>query len=123
MNTDNKYNCSFCKFKTNFASEWLIHVKSEKHERLGKPKMNECQLCNYVGLNHWNLKLHILGVHSNREQREQSKYYCDICDKVFFCIAYKNKHMSGKIHKNKEIALKYQNEINELTLKIQNEKL
>ena len=44
--------------------------------------------------------MHNLSAHSTKEERSKQKYYCDICDNVFFCSAYYNKHIAGKRHKN-----------------------
>ena len=98
---DSKYICILCKYETSYPSEWIKHTKTKKHERLGKPKTSKCDKCEYNGFNHWNLKQHILSMHSTLEERKQSKYYCDTCDVVFFCSAYMKKHINGKHHKNK----------------------
>lgn len=39
-------------------------------------------------INHWNLKMHKLTQHSTLEERTKSKYYCNICDLVFFSQLY-----------------------------------
>ena len=59
-----------------------------------------CKNCEYIANNHWNLKMHNLSSHTTKEERSKQKYYCDICDNVFFCSAYYNKHINGKRHKN-----------------------
>jgi hypothetical protein len=41
-----------------------------------------------------------MSVHSTKEEREKSKYYCKDCDQIFFCKLYLDKHTSGKKHKN-----------------------
>ena len=104
-----KYNCEFCFFYTNYASEWNKHTKSMKHQRNGQPKETikdnyNCDKCEYKGDTHWNLKMHNITQHSTQEEREQQKYYCKDCDKVFFCSTYLNKHNNGVVHKNKVIA-------------------
>jgi len=60
----------------------------------------KCAKCEYASKNHWNVKMHNLSAHSTKEERSKQKYYCDICDNVFFCSAYYNKHIAGKRHKN-----------------------
>lgn len=100
-NNTNKYNCILCKYETSYPSEWIKHTKTKKHERLGKPKPNKCEKCDYEGFNHWNMKQHMLIMHSTLEERKQAKYYCNTCDVVFFCSAYMNKHINGKHHKIK----------------------
>ena len=107
-----EFYCHLCDYRTSICTNWLKHVKTQKHLRNGKPKSSKCSLCDYETSSHWNLKLHILSQHSTIEEREKQKYYCEICDLVFFCSSYMNKHISGKIHKNKELCLKFQNEIN-----------
>jgi hypothetical protein len=104
--------CHLCEYKSSNCTNWLKHVRTQKHLRNGKPKSSKCNLCDYETSSHWNLKLHMLSQHSNKEEREKQKYYCEICDLVFFCNSYKNKHLNGKIHKNRELCFKFQNEIN-----------
>jgi hypothetical protein len=106
-----KYYCENCNFKSNFPSEWIVHIKSKKHERLGKPKTYICTNCNYEGLNHWNLKMHLITQHTTKEERSKQKYYCSVCDKVFFCNTYYVKHNEGKTHKNRILAEKYLREL------------
>ena len=43
---------------------------------------------------------------------KKTKYYCELCDLVFFCSAYKQKHEEGKRHINLELCMKFQNELN-----------
>ena len=79
------YNCELCDYHTNVKMNWALHELTEKHKRNGQKKPISCDKCNYVGLNHWNLKLHILTQHSTIEERKKAKYYCETCDQVFFC--------------------------------------
>jgi hypothetical protein len=58
-------------------------------------------------MTHWNLKMHLLSIHSTLEERAQSKYYCKDCDKVFFCSVYMNTHNNGIHHKNMILAKFY----------------
>ena len=104
MEVIKKYICTNCNFETNFASEWLKHIKSQKHERNGLAKTKKCNNCEYEGLTHWNLKMHIMTQHSTIEERSKHKYYCTNCDQVFFCLIYKEKHINGIVHKNKVLA-------------------
>ena len=64
------------------------------------PQQQPCPHCDYIGANHWNLRMHYYSNHATKEERKQQKYYCEICDNVFFCSAYYNKHVNGKRHKN-----------------------
>jgi hypothetical protein len=105
-----KYYCDTCKHGSNSNSDYLKHIKSKKHERGGlKPK--KCLICNFEYFNHWNLKQHHLTQHSTIEERKKQKYYCDICDTVFFCKLYMDRHMKGKKHNN---TIECNNEINKI---------
>ena len=94
-----KHYCETCKYSSNSNSDFLKHVKSQKHIR-GGLKSKTCSICNYECFNHWNLKQHILIQHSTIEERKKQKYYCDICDTIFFFKLYMDKHMIGKKHNN-----------------------
>lgn len=111
--TEKKFNCISCGYSTNKPSDWIKHISSKKHERFGAKKENKCDKCDYEAFNHWNLKLHKLTQHSTIEERSKSKYYCDICDVVFFSQLYKDKHMDGIRHKNYIKALELQKKVNE----------
>ena len=60
----------------------------------------KCEHCDYVARTNWNVKMHYYSAHSTKEERQQQKYYCAVCDNVFFCSAYYKKHISGKKHAN-----------------------
>ena len=106
------FHCHFCNYNTLNCTFWLKHLKTQKHLRNGKPKTSKCSICVYESSSHWNLKLHTLSQHSTIEERKNHKYYCEICDLVFFCSTYMNKHTNGKIHKNRELCIKFQKELN-----------
>jgi hypothetical protein len=97
---DKKYTCKCCEYKTNFPSEWLKHLDSAKHKRNGEKKTTECDLCDYKSSSHWNVKIHKLSQHSTLEEKKQHKYYCEVCDQVFFCKLYYEKHINSVRHKN-----------------------
>ena len=118
---ESKYTCILCKYETTYPSEWIKHTKTKKHERFGKPKSSKCDKCDYEGFNHWNLKQHILSIHSTLEERKQSKYYCMTCDVVFFCSAYMNKHINGKHHKIKVDANNILMKVKEIEIALLNE--
>ena len=100
--TDNKeIYCKLCEYKTTKTSDWMKHINSQKHQRNGKKKPTKCDLCDYESNTHWNIKAHKLKIHSTIEERSKQKYYCKICDYVFFCKTYYDKHNSGKVHNNK----------------------
>ena len=101
MEKNNKnFTCTFCNYSTTKPSDWIKHINSMKHARNGKKKPINCANCNYIGLTHWNLKMHILTQHSTKEQRMEQKYYCKYCDQVFFCSQYLKTHNDGKKHQN-----------------------
>lgn len=70
-----------------------------------------CQYCNYIGDTHWNAKMHYFSAHSTKEERQQQKYYCDVCDIVLFCSAYYKKHINGKKHANQVQSNKIYNNV------------
>lgn len=108
-----EFYCYLCEYKTAINGDWLKHINSKKHQREGKPKTTKCDCCDYEASTHWNLKQHILTQHATLEERKNSKYYCKTCDLVFFCGAYMKKHIEGKNHKNLELCMKYQTELND----------
>ena len=93
--------CDTCNFEANTATEWIKHVKSQKHQRGGLPKSTECNKCDYKCVGHWLLKRHVLTQHDTIEDRRKQKYYCDVCDYVFFSKLYMDKHLEGRNHKLK----------------------
>lgn len=107
-----KFNCIDCDYHTNRASFWLKHIECEKHKRKGKIKATICKFCNHQSLSHWNLKMHILSQHSTKEERTSSKFYCIICDQVFFCKLYLDNHNNGIKHKNMIKAIDALNQLN-----------
>ena len=62
-----------------------------------------CSKCNHVCFNHWNLKYHMLSYHSSVKERRKEKYYCGVCDSVFFCKYYIDLHMKSEKHKKNVI--------------------
>lgn len=64
-----------------------------------------------ISLTHWNMKMHYISSHTTKEERMKQKYYCESCDKVFFCSAYMNKHNESTKHKNMVLAIQLYNEI------------
>jgi hypothetical protein len=104
--------CKLCNYKTTKTSDWMKHIQSQKHQRNGEKKTTKCDLCDYESNTHWNIKAHKLKIHATPEDRSKQKYYCPICDVVFFCKTYQDKHNSGKIHQNKIKVLETLNNIN-----------
>ena len=116
------FNCYLCKYSTSKSADWIKHQKTRKHLREGIPKTTICNICDFSTSSHWNLKLHILSHHSTKEERQNYRHYCEICDLVFFCSAYKNKHTSGKVHNNRVLCYKIQKELDEKQKQELNEK-
>ena len=44
-------------------------------------------------------------MHATKEERSKHKYYCNICDYIFFSKLYLDKHTNGIVHKNLAKAL------------------
>ncbi len=80
-------------------NELGITLVDKKTQKKWSKKPVKCDKCEYIGNNHWNLKLHILSQHSTIEERKKSKYYCASCDQVFFCKIYMERHNEGSKHK------------------------
>lgn len=97
-----KFICEMCKFKCNYNSAWLDHLSSEKHKREGKPKIHKCKFdnCHHETSVSWNMKMHVMTMHSTKEERSKSKYYCNDCDQVFFLPLFYDSHMKGRKHSN-----------------------
>ena len=93
-----KYICEPCKYKTLRAFDLEPHYKSKLHERNGQPKTKKCDECNYSAITHWLIKMHKIINHSTLEERKTQKYYCAICDVVFFNPQYKEKHLQSAKH-------------------------
>lgn len=111
MEENSKFICDVCHYKTNRPTEWIKHIKSQKHLRRGEKKITKCDICDYETSSHWNIKLHKITQHSTKEEREKQKYYCDICDSVYLCKLYMEKHLQGKKHNNMIEAIKLMDEL------------
>jgi hypothetical protein len=92
--------CESCDFTANRALEWLKHIESEKHLRNGERKESKCDKCNKLFSSKWALNQHHLIHHATKEEKLKHKYYCNICDVVFFMEKNFVKHNNGKIHNN-----------------------
>lgn len=112
MEKQYKYFCEYCVLQTNAPSLWLKHLSSQKHLRNGKPKTHKCEECDYECKSLWNLKMHKLSQHLSKEERSKNKYYCDICDQVFFSPIFQKTHFNGIKHKNMFLIHKYNNNLN-----------
>ena len=108
--------CELCDYSTDRNFDWLKHIQTKKHIRNGQPKETCCDKCDYKTDKHWLLQRHILTNHSTPEEKAKTKYYCSLCDCVFFCKKYLDNHLSGKHHQSR---LKVSQSINDLKEKIE----
>ena len=98
-----KYYCEKCNHGSNSNSDFLKHIKSNKHIR-GGLKQKICLECNRECFNHWNLKQHNLTQHSTLEEREKGfKYYCKICDYGSISKDLFERHLNTDRHKINQI--------------------
>jgi hypothetical protein len=109
--------CECCNYKTNRNYDWIKHINSDKHQRNGEKKIHNCDQCEYTSSSTWNIKIHKLQIHATSEERSKQKYYCNLCDYVFFCKKYLDKHNIGKHHQTK---LKIKLSLEELATKNNN---
>ena len=100
IKTKTEYTCGPCNFKTTRHFDLERHYKSKLHERNGKAKTTKCDECDYNASTHWLVKKHKIFCHSTIEERQKQKYYCNICDVVFFSPLYRDKHLQSTKHKN-----------------------
>lgn len=101
MENKSNFSCEPCKYKCLYKSEYTKHLHSAKHKRGGKPMVHKCADCDYITNTSWNLKMHIVNRHMTNDQKNQLKYYCNICDCLCFSQLYYNKHIDGNAHKLK----------------------
>ena len=100
-NVNNKYKiCDICNFKTLSTSAIIKHLETNKHKNKLNPVSTKCEKCDYEAKNKWNLNLHIKSQHLENNEKNNVKYYCKLCDTIFFCEKYLNKHNEGKKHNN-----------------------
>jgi len=92
--------CETCNFKTLSTSALIKHLETNKHKNKLNPISTKCKYCEYDGKNKWNLNLHMKSQHSNIEDKDNVKYYCKLCDTIFFSEKYLLKHNEGKKHNN-----------------------
>jgi hypothetical protein len=92
--------CKLCDYSARSVSDWYIHISSNKHKRDGKKVSTECTMCSITFSNHWLVKKHYINHHATKEVRNKQKYYCSLCDIVFFAKKYHDNHFKGNRHKN-----------------------
>ena len=93
--------CECCNFKALSKTKWEIHLKSQKHLRNGKSKIENyvCKICNYWCIHVFNLNAHKIVRHGTIEQKKTSPFYCEYCNKAFFSPLFYNTHINSKNHK------------------------
>ena len=115
-----KFFCDTCNYGTEFNNVYKKHLNSEKHIRHGEKKIFKCNSCDYkTNTSHWNLKMHITSKHSTIEEKSKQKYYCVICDSVFFSPLFYKNHIKSILHINKTIlnnSLTNKNDTNEINI-------
>ena len=94
-----KFYCQSCKYGCDNNSTYNKHLKSQVHARGGQKKVYKCEFCDYTTkISIWNCKMHTIAMHSSKEVRSQQKYYCSICDSIFFSPIYLNNHNKSTSH-------------------------
>ena len=94
----NDLHCKLCNYTTNKNLSWLRHIESEKHKHNGIKLKKKCDTCDYESFNKWHLIMHNYSSHYTKEQRENEKNYCNLCDIVFISESHLNKHLNGRSH-------------------------
>jgi hypothetical protein len=105
--------CNCCNFNAHSPTEWIKHVKTEKHKRKGAKLSDNliCEICGLVSINTFNYNVHQILVHGTPDDRRtKAKFYCEDCDIGFFCKLYHDKHILSKRHSN---MIEYNKLINE----------
>jgi hypothetical protein len=95
--------CDYCNFNAHSPTEWIKHVKTEKHKRKGVKLSDNliCEVCGLVSINTFNHNVHQILVHGTPDDRRtKAKFYCEDCDIGFFCKLYYDKHILSKRHSN-----------------------
>lgn len=94
-----KFYCQSCKYGCDNNSTYNKHLQSQVHARGGQKKVYKCDFCEYeTKISLWNCKMHVIAKHSTKEVRAQQKYYCSICDVVFFSPMYLTNHNKNISH-------------------------
>jgi hypothetical protein len=93
--------CECCNFKALSKTKWEIHLKSQKHLRNGKSKIENyvCEICGYWCMHIFNLNAHRIVRHGLYEQKKQAKLYCECCNKAFYAKLFYDIHFDSKNHK------------------------
>ena len=101
MNIKYYATCESCNFKAISKNKWDIHLTSQKHQRNGKSKseFNFCNICNYWCLYKHHLDIHKIVCHGTIEQKKTATFYCECCNKAFYCKMFYDKHNNSNNHK------------------------
>ena len=108
MDSDYKFVCESCNYKTNIKTRMEKHFNSELH-KTGKKKIRsnykgeyKCEKCDYSNINKYNYKEHYLNHHGTLEEREKEfKYYCKDCDYGTYSKKFIDNHNISTKHKYK----------------------
>ena len=94
-----KFYCETCKYGCDNNSTYKKHTSSQVHARGGQKKIYKCDSCDYTTeTSIWNCKMHYVAKHATKEERARQKYYCSVCDTVFFSPLYLNNHNKNISH-------------------------
>jgi hypothetical protein len=121
--TDNELFCKLCNYSARCISDWYKHLSSKKHKRDGEKVSKSCSICNITFTNHWLLKKHYLNNHATIDERKKQKYYCELCDVVFFAKLYCDTHFKGIKHNNRAKLKETIDQVNERVKFLENKKL
>jgi hypothetical protein len=113
--------CDCCNFNAHSPTEWIKHVKTDKHKRKGAKLSDNliCGACGLISNNTFNHTVHQILVHGTPDDRRtKAKFYCEDCDIGFFCKLYHDKHILSKRHSN---MVEYNKLINEAKTETINE--
>ena len=92
------YNCECCNKTFLYPYSWNLHIQSARHKRQGQLVNTICLLCDKKFKNSYEYKKHILVIHSTKEVRATTEFYCNTCDYVFKNKQLLDKHIQGKVH-------------------------
>jgi hypothetical protein len=101
MNVKYFATCECCHYKALDKSKWNKHINSEKHKRNGKYKFENyiCNDCGHFSIHVKGFKMHHIVCHGTTEEKKSAPFYCECCNRAFFCNLFYNKHMESIKHK------------------------
>lgn len=94
--------CEYCNFKALTRTKWEVHLRSKKHLRGGKSKVENyfCEKCGYWCMHKYNLNIHKVVCHGLIEEKKHAPFYCEICNRAFYCKLFYDNHNISVFHKN-----------------------